>query len=134
MKTIETIEKTAEKDVYLSFEEYAAMKEPAVAVIVNDYAAKLVDAAKKRGDELSMEAAREIAKSEIPAGFVPEWMKNLRVSANIAGTELCYLEGIRMQLEGITELLHIAVDDKIDAYIERHRGDFKNAAAEVRNE
>ncbi len=138
MTTLETMKKTAEANAFLSFEEYAAIKEPAVNIVVNDYAAKMVEEAKKKGEELTMEKARELARKEIPSTFVPEWMKNLRISANIAGTELCYLEGIKQQLEGISELLQIAIDDKIDAYIKRHAGDFRRMDAdkdeEVKNE
>lgn len=134
MKTLETMQKTAEANAFLSFEEYAAIKEPAVNIIVNDYATKMVEEAKKKGEELTMEKARELARKEIPSAFVPEWMKNLRISANVAGTELCYLEGIRGQLETLTELLHIIADDKIDAYIKRHSGDFKAVGGGVKNE
>jgi hypothetical protein len=138
MTTLDTLQRTAENNVHLTFEEYAALREPAVVAVINDYAAKLIDAAKKAGEALTLDDAREIARKQIPSTFVPEWMKNLRISANIAGTELCYLEGIKQQLEGISELLQIAIDDKIDAYIERHAGDFRRMDAdkgeEVKNE
>ena len=119
-------------NAHLTFDEYAAMKEPAVNVIVNDYAVKLIEDAKKRGEDLTIAKAREIAKKEIPATFVPEWMKNLRVGANIAGTELAYLEGVKQSLDGVTELLSIIVDGGgyLDTYVAKHAHDFKRAEPE----
>lgn len=113
MTNIENLEKTMENHVAMSFEEYRQMREPAVNVIVNDYAAKLIDA----DPSLTLETAREIAKKEIPCTFVPEWMKNLRISANIAGTELCYLEAIVGALGRIEEILSIAFSEKIEEHL-----------------
>lgn len=113
MTNIENLEKTMENHVAMSFEEYRQMREPAVNVIVNDYAAKLIDA----DPSLTLETAREIAKKEIPCTFVPEWMKNLRISANIAGTELCYLEAIVGALGRIEEILSIAFGEKIEEHL-----------------
>lgn len=113
MTNIENLEKTMENHVAMSFEEYQKMREPAVNVIVNDYAAKLIDA----DPSLTLETAREIAKKEIPCTFVPEWMKNLRISANIAGTELCYLEAIVGALGRIEEMLSIAFSEKIEEHL-----------------
>lgn len=113
MTNIENLEKTMKNHVAMSFEEYRQMREPAVNVIVNDYAAKLIDA----DPSLTLETAREIAKKEIPCTFVPEWMKNLRISANIAGTELCYLEAIVGALGRIEEILSIAFGEKIEEHL-----------------
>ena len=131
INNIDELEKTIEKNTALSFDEYQAIREPSVNIIVNDYAVKLVEQAKERGEELTLKDAKEIAKREIPAAFVPEWMKNLRISANIAGTELCYLEGLRSALERIEDLLRVVFEERIDEYIDRHADDFK---AEVMND
>ena len=119
------LEKTIEKNSILPFEEYAAIREPAVNIVVNDYATKIIEKAKSEGKEISLAEAREIAKKEIPAAFVPEWMKNLRISANIAGTELCYLEAIKSGLERLEALMTVAFDEQIDEYYVRHANDFK---------
>ena len=74
---------------------------------------------------MSLAEAKEIAKQEIPTAFIPEWMKNLRISANIAGTELVYLESISSNLLRLEELLSVALEPQIQAYIERHQNDFK---------
>lgn len=124
--TLEDVEKVSNSGVALTFAEYQAIKEPAVNIIINDYAVKLVERAKERGETVTMDDARKIAAKEIPATFVPEWMRNLRVSANMAGTELCYLEGIKSALDNITELLQVCWEEQIDAYINRHANDFKN--------
>lgn len=125
--TIKDLERVVSANVHLSFEDYAAMREPAVNVIVNDYACKLIEAAKAKGEELTLADAREIAKKEIPAAFVPEWMKNLRIGANIAGTELTYLEQLKTSLDGVTELLSVIAEGGgfLDRYIEKHAKDFK---------
>ena len=125
INNIEELEKTIERKVHLSFDEYQTMREPAINIVINDYAVKLVEAAKKAGEELTMPEARAIAKREIPAAFVPEWMKNLRINANIAGTELCYLEGLKSALERIEDLLRCVFEKQIDEYIDRHANDFK---------
>ena len=124
INNIEELEKTIEKDTHLSFDAYKELREPAVNIVINDYAVKLIEEARARGEELTLYKAREIAKKEIPATFVPEWMKNLRISANIAGTELCYLEALRSSLDRIEELLHCVFERQIDAYINRHANDF----------
>lgn len=118
INNLEKLEKTTERNVPLTFEDYAAIREPAVNIIINDYASKLVRASEEQGgDKLTMEEAREIAKREIPAGFVPEWMKNLRISANIAGTELCYLEALNGTLTRIEELLSVVFADDVDKHL-----------------
>ena len=119
------LELTIEQNKHLTFEEYQAIREPAYNIIINDYACKLVERAKENGEELSLAEAKEIAKTEIPTAFIPEWMKNLRISANIAGTELVYLESISSNLLRLEELLSVALEPQIQAYIERHQNDFK---------
>ena len=118
---IENLNKTIEKNSSLTFEEYSQRREPAINVIVNDYAAKLCD----ETPGLTLDEAREIARREIPAGFVPEWMKNLRISANIAGTELCYLEAIVGSLQRLEEMLSIVFADKIERHLEELAASFK---------
>ena len=125
INNISELENTIERRVELPFDEYQAIREPAVNVVINDYAVKLIEAARSKGEELTIEEAREIAKKEIPAAFVPEWMKNLRINANIAGTELCYLEGLKAALERIEELIRCVFEKQIDEYIDRHANDFK---------
>lgn len=122
---LEDLIKTEEANASFSFEEYQSIREPAVNVIINDFAQKYIDRAKENGEIVTIEEAREIAKKEIPSTFVPEWMKNLRVSANIAGTELVYLERIISSLSDIHELLQVIGEDKINEYVERHKDDFK---------
>lgn len=125
MKDLKELELTIEQNKHLSFEEYKAIREPSYNVIINDYACKLVEKAKENGEELSLTEAKEIAKQEIPTAFIPEWMKNLRISANIAGTELVYLESISSNLLRLEELLSVALEPQIQAYIQRHQNDFK---------
>ena len=125
MKDLRELELTIEQNKHLSFEEYKAIREPSYNVIINDYACKLVERAKENGEELSLAEAKEIAKTEIPTAFIPEWMKNLRISANIAGTELVYLESISSNLLRLEELLSVALEPQIQAYIEKHQNDFK---------
>ena len=125
MKDLKELGLTIEQNKHLSFEEYKAIREPSYNVIINDYACKLVERAKENGEELSLAEAKEIAKQEIPTAFIPEWMKNLRISANIAGTELVYLESISSNLLRLEELLSVALEPQIQAYIERHQNDFK---------
>lgn len=124
------IRDAAERNVYLPFEEYAATKEPAINIILRDYAAKIIAKAKEDGAELTQEEAMEIARHEVPATFVPEWMRNLRIGANIAGTELTYLEGLHSELSEIKELLYIALEPALSAYAQRHAGDFKRVSAD----
>ena len=125
INNLDELEKTAERNTSLSFEEYSEIREPAVNIVINDYAVKLMEKAKESGNELTLEEARVIAKREIPATFVPEWMKNLRINANMAGTELCYLEAIKSSLERLEELLYVAFEEKISDYAIRHAGDFR---------
>ena len=129
INNIDELERTVEKNVLLPFEEYAAIREPAVNVVVNDYAAKILERAKESGVEMTLDEAREIAKKEIPAAFVPEWMKNLRIGANIAGTELCYLEALKSGIERIETLLTVAFDKEIEEYYVRHANDFRREGA-----
>ncbi len=112
---LKNLEATCEQNTRLTFEEYAAIREPAVNAIINDYAAKLMET----DPSITLAEAKEIAKREIPASFVPEWMKNLRISANIAGTELCYLEALVGHLVNIEELLTIVFEKQIDKHLTR---------------
>ena len=125
--TIKDLEETVSANKHLTFDEYAAMKAPAIDAVINDFAAKLIERAKEQGETITLEEAREIAKNEIPAVFVPEWMKNLRVAANIAGTELTYLEQLKQGLDGITEMLSVFLDASglLEVYIKKHAGEFK---------
>ena len=125
MTNLQNLKDTEEKNAALTFEEYQSIREPAVNVIINDFAQKYIDRAKERGETVTIDEAREIARREIPSTFVPEWMKNLRVSANIAGTELIYLEQVVSALSEIQDLLRIIGEDKIEAYIKKHSNDFK---------
>lgn len=125
MTNLQNLKDTEEKNAALTFEEYQSIREPAVNVIINDFAQKYIDRAKERGETVTIDEAREIARKEIPSTFVPEWMKNLRVSANIAGTELIYLEQVVSELSEIQDLLRIIGEDKIEAYIKKHSNDFK---------
>ena len=121
------LESVTTANVHLTFDEYAAMKEPALNVIINDYAVKLMEKAEKEGKAVELEEAREIAKNQIPAAFVPEWMKNLRIGANVAGMELTYLEQLKGSIDGLTEFVSIIADGGgfIDRYVEKHAQDFK---------
>lgn len=125
MTNLQNLKDTEEKNTALTFEEYQSIREPAVNVIINDFAQKYIEKAKERGETVTIDEAREIARREIPSTFVPEWMKNLRVSANIAGTELIYLEQVVSALSEIQDLLRIIGEDKIEAYIKKHSNDFK---------
>ncbi|MBQ8289331.1 MAG: hypothetical protein IJY01_00465 [Clostridia bacterium] len=125
MKNLSELEQTLRKNTLLSFEEYAAIREPAYNIIINDYATKLMKKAKDEGVEITREEAEEIARKEIPTNYVPEWMTNLRISANIAGTTLCYLEGLKSSLERIEDLLRVVHEEDIDAYIDRHANDLR---------
>lgn len=130
IKTLKDLEVTLGQNVDLTFEAYQKIKEPAIAIVLNDYACKLIEESKGKGLELSKAEALEIAKNEIPASFVPEWMKNLRIGANLAGTEVVYLNQIVTELRGISELLQITFEDKIQAYIIDHANDFKRLNTE----
>ena len=125
INNLKTLELTIEQNKNLTFEEYQQMREPAVNVIVNDYACKLLERAKENGEEMTLAEAKERAKKEIPATFVPEWMKNLRINANIAVTELVYLEGLASSLGRIEDLLQAVFEKQIDAYVQRHAKDIK---------
>lgn len=125
INNLKSLELTMEQNKDLTFEEYQQIREPAVNIIVNDYACKLVEIAQEKGETLTLAEAKERAKKEIPATFVPEWMKNLRINANIAGTELVYLEGLASSLGRIEDLLQAVFEKQIDAYVQRHAKDFK---------
>lgn len=129
MKNLAELEQTIEQNKDLTFEEYKAIREPSYNVIINDYACKLIERAKENGEEITLAEAKERAKSEIPTEFIPEWMKNLRINANIAGTELVYLEALSSGLLRIEELLSVAFEKQIQEYIERHKNDFKREEA-----
>lgn len=128
IKTLKDLENTLGQNVELTFDAYQKLREPAIAIVLNDYACKLIEEAKAKGLELSKADALEIAKNEIPASFVPEWMKNLRIGANLAGTEVVYLNQIVTELRGLSELMQIAFEDKISAYVADHANDFKRIA------
>ena len=130
INTLKELELTLGQNIDLTFEEYQKVKEPAIAIVLNDYACKLMEEVKEKGAILSKEEALEIAKNEIPASFVPEWMKNLRIGANLAGTEVAFLSQIIAELRGISELLQIGFEDKIEAYCHEHANDFKRMSAE----
>lgn len=126
---IEHLEKTIEQNKDLTFEEYKQMREPSYNVIINDYAVKLVERAKENDEALSLAEAKERAKKEIPTEFIPEWMKNLRINANIAGTELVYLEALNSGLARIEEIMSAVFEKQIAEYVERHSKDFKREDA-----
>lgn len=113
MNNLTDLEKTIEKNAHLTFDDYRAIREPAINAVINDYAVKIVE----NNPEISLEEAKEIAKDEIPAAFIPEWMKNLRISANIAGTELCYLEALNGTLGRIEEILSIVFGKSIERHL-----------------
>lgn len=129
MNNLKDLETTIEKNAHLSFDEYRAIREPAINAVINDYAAKIVE----NNPEITLAEAKEIAKTEIPTTFVPEWMKNLRISANIAGTELCYLEAINGTLSRIEELLNIVFEKPIEKYLTRAAQSIRREASEEVN-
>ena len=127
--TLRDLEDTINANRHLTFDEYSALRSPAIDAVINDYAVKLVQKAKEAGEVVTIDEAREMAKDAIPAAFVPEWMKNLRVSANVAGTELTYLEQLKQGLDGIAEMLSIILDASglFDKYVKKHAGEFRRA-------
>ena len=129
MNNLKDLEKTIEKNAHLSFDEYRAIREPAINAVINDYAAKIVE----NNPEITLAEAKEIAKTEIPTTFVPEWMKNLRISANIAGTELCYLEALNGTLSRIEELLTIVFEKPIEKYLTRAAQSIRRETSEEEN-
>ncbi len=128
INTLKDLELTLGQNVDLTFDAYQKVKEPAIAIVLNDYACKLMEEVRAKGGEITKAEALEIAKNEIPASFVPEWMKHLRIGANLAGTEVVFLSEIVTELRGLTELLQIVFEDKIQAYVEDHASDFKRVA------
>ena len=131
MNNLKDLEKTIEKNAHLSFDDYRAIREPAINAVINDYAAKIVE----NNPEITLAEAKEIAKNEIPTAFVPEWMKNLRISANIAGTELCYLEAINGTLGRIEELLSIVFSKSIERHLTEIANSFRaESPEEVRDD
>lgn len=128
INTLKDLELTLGQNVDLTFDAYQKVKEPAIAIVLNDYACKLMEEVRAKGGEITKAEALEIAKNEIPASFVPEWMKHLRIGANLAGTEVVFLSEIVTELRGLTELLQIVFEDKIQAYVEDHASDFKRLA------
>lgn len=128
INTLKDLELTLGQNVDLTFDAYQKVKEPAIAIVLNDYACKLMEEVRAKGGEITKAEALEIAKNEIPASFVPEWMKHLRIGANLAGTEVVFLSEIVTELRGLTELLQIVFEDKIQAYVEDHATDFKRLA------
>lgn len=129
INNVEHLERTIENNVNLTFEEYKEMREPSYNAIVNDYAVKVMERAKENGEEIDLAEAKERAKKEIPLEFIPEWMRNLRINANIAGTELIYLEALASGLGRIEELLLAVFEKQIDDYVERRKNDFKREEA-----
>ena len=67
MNNLKDLEKTIEKNAHLSFDDYRAIREPAINAVINDYAAKIVE----NNPEITLAEAKEIAKNEIPTAFVP---------------------------------------------------------------
>ena len=130
LNTLKDLEFTLGQNIDLTFEEYQKLKEPAISIVLNDYACKLIEEVKAKGGTLTKEDALEIAKNEIPCSFVPEWMKSLRIGANLAGTEVVYFSQLLSELQGISELLQIIFEDKIEEYCLKHANDFKRITAE----
>ena len=102
--TLADLKASYAQDALLTFEEYEAKKEPAVEIILHDFARKAMEKAAEAGTPMTEEEALLLARESIPVAFVPEWMKNLRMGANLAGTEITYLEGLRLVLEEIRDL------------------------------
>lgn len=129
INNVEHLERTIENNANLTFDEYKEMREPSYNAIVNDYAVKVMERAKENGKEMSLEEAKARAKKEIPLEFIPEWMRNLRINANIAGTELVYLEALASGLSRIEEILSAVFEREIAEYVNRHSKDFKREEA-----
>lgn len=102
--TLADLKASYAQDALLTFEEYESKKEPAVEIILHDFARKAMEKAEEAGTPMTEEEALLLARESIPVAFVPEWMKNLRMGANLAGTEITYLEGLRLVLEEIRDL------------------------------
>ena len=130
LNTLKDLELTLGQNIDLTFEEYQKIKEPAIAIVMNDYACKLIEEVKAKGGELTKAEALEIAKNEIPCSFVPEWMKSLRIGANLAGTEVVYFNQLLSEVQGISELLQVVFEDKIEEYCLKHASDFKRLNTE----
>lgn len=125
IETVKELEETMNVNSNLTFEEYKEIQEPSYIAVINDYAVKVMERAKDNGELITLEEAKEIAKKEIPLDFIPEWMRNLRVNSNIAGTTLIYLEALSSGLERIEEIMSVAFEPQIQDYIQRHSNDFK---------
>lgn len=125
IETVKELEETMNVNANLTFEEYKEIQEPSYIAVINDYAVKVMERAKENGEEITLSEAKEIAKKEIPLDFIPEWMRNLRVNSNIAGTTLIYLEALSSGLERIEEIMSVAFEPQIQDYIQRHSNDFK---------
>jgi hypothetical protein len=125
IETVKELEETMNVNSNLTFEEYKEIQEPSYIAVINDYAVKVMERAKENGELITLEEAKEIAKKEIPLDFIPEWMRNLRVNSNIAGTTLIYLEALSSGLERIEEIMSVAFEPQIQDYIQRHSNDFK---------
>lgn len=125
IETVKELEETMNVNSNLTFEEYKEIQEPSYTAVINDYAVKVMERAKDNGELITLEEAKEIAKKEIPLDFIPEWMRNLRVNSNIAGTTLIYLEALSSGLERIEEIMSVAFEPQIQDYIQRHSNDFK---------
>lgn len=102
--TLADLKASYAQDALLTFEEYEEKKEPAVEIILHDFARKAMEKAEEAGTPMTEEEALLLARESIPVAFVPEWMKNLRMGANLAGTEITYLDGLRLVLEEIRDL------------------------------
>ena len=111
--TLADLKASYAQDALLTFEEYEAKKEPAVEIILHDFARKAMEKAEEAGTPMTEEEALLLARESIPVAFVPEWMKNLRMGANLAGTEITYLEGLRLVLEEIRDILMLVNGDRI---------------------
>lgn len=128
--TLADVENTVKQNASLTFDEYQAIKEPAVNILINDFARKAIERANENGQDLTWDEAVELAKNEIPASFVPEWMRNLRVLANISGAELVGFDNVTREIRFIREILEVVFEKEIDEYAAK----VARRTAEVKNE
>ena len=124
-RSIESFEEAVCKNADLTFEEYQSVREEAVEVIVNDFAVKAIAKAKSEGREMTIEEARTLAKKEIPAIFVPEWMRNLRIQANVSGMELTKFGEILFELRAIRQIFETVYEKEILESIKNNLEKFK---------
>lgn len=125
--TIGEVEACLEQKKTLTFEEYIETREPSYKVLLRDFAVKAVEKAKAAGEELALEDAMQMARDTIPAAFVPEWMQNLRIAANISGTELCAFNEMIGELRGIREILEVVFRENIQFFADMMKSDLARA-------